>query len=687
MNVSSGTKPRVYYKKSGDNNTFVGNTSADNGWKYVEANGTSTPFDFTIDYSIINGGSIGVGDVVQYFVVAQDNAPAQNVAINSGTFAAQPTSVALTSAAFPIGGTINSYTIQASISGTFHVGTAQSAPYNTLTAAIAEVNSKVMNGAVTLLLDDATYNSTSETFPITIAQNSGASATNILTIKPNTSNTATITGSASALLKLNGADYVIIDGSNSGGSTRDLTINNTNTASCTPVWIASLGTGQGATNVTLKNCTLSTGSTTATTTYGVFTGASSAVGTAGDDNDQLLIQNNAINTAYYGVYAAAGSTGLLDGLQILQNAIGSSVTANQIGKAGITVIQATGATIAQNEIFNINGAVTNPQGIVIGTGVVSSSVSRNSIHGLFYNGTGGYGGKGIDINTGTASSALTISNNILYDILGDGWSTLSSDAIVGIRILGSTGGVNLYYNTVNLSGNAPRTAATVSAALYIVSTASSLNIRDNILSNSIVNATTSSKAYAIYSDAASSAFTAINYNDYYQRHPGSARYIGAADKATLSARQPGTTQDANSISADPLVNSATSLKPQLGSPVLATGTPVSVTVDYDNNSRSGSTPSMGAYENGADVVGPVVTYTALSNALVATSRTFSNVAATDISGINGSSGTRPRVYYKKGNLFNEWNDNTSSTQGWKWVEAMARHRHSTSRSTIRSCHW
>ncbi len=35
VNVTPGTRPRVYYKKSTDANAFVGNTSGDNGWKWV----------------------------------------------------------------------------------------------------------------------------------------------------------------------------------------------------------------------------------------------------------------------------------------------------------------------------------------------------------------------------------------------------------------------------------------------------------------------------------------------------------------------------------------------------------------------------------------------------------------------------------------------------------------------------
>jgi hypothetical protein len=43
------------------------------------------------------------------------------VAINSGTFASSPAGVALTSAAFPIGGSGNNYNIP--FAGTYNVGT------------------------------------------------------------------------------------------------------------------------------------------------------------------------------------------------------------------------------------------------------------------------------------------------------------------------------------------------------------------------------------------------------------------------------------------------------------------------------------------------------------------------------------------------------------------------------------
>src|SRR6185503_18178213 len=92
----------------------------------------------------------------------------------------------------------------------------------------------------------------------------------------------------------------------------------------------------------------------------------------------------------------------------------------------------------------------NARGLILSTRFVNSTVTRNTITGIRYTSTAGYGGKGMEINTGNASSNVTISNNFISDIKGDGWSDLTSDAIIGIRISGTTGGFNLYNNTVNL---------------------------------------------------------------------------------------------------------------------------------------------------------------------------------------------------------------------------------------------
>ena len=122
VNGNVGTRPRVYYKRTTDGNVWNDNMSGTDGWKYAEAAEATSPFSFTMDYSLLSGGTgVTTGDIVEYFVVAQDLAATPNIGINSGTFAAPPSSVALTAAAFPIGPTINTYTIATAYTGTYTV--------------------------------------------------------------------------------------------------------------------------------------------------------------------------------------------------------------------------------------------------------------------------------------------------------------------------------------------------------------------------------------------------------------------------------------------------------------------------------------------------------------------------------------------------------------------------------------
>ncbi|MFZ1703452.1 MAG: hypothetical protein WAT79_03845, partial [Saprospiraceae bacterium] len=112
INNTPGSKPRLWYKKSTENNSLaVTNTSASNGWKWVEATNATSPYNFVFDYSILTSPVVG-GDQIQYFMVAQDLAAVPNVASNLVIFNACgiPTSVALGTTLFPVTGT-NSFDI------------------------------------------------------------------------------------------------------------------------------------------------------------------------------------------------------------------------------------------------------------------------------------------------------------------------------------------------------------------------------------------------------------------------------------------------------------------------------------------------------------------------------------------------------------------------------------------------
>ncbi len=598
VNTSSGTKPRVYYKKSSDPND-------ETGWVYVEADNSSSPFNFTLDYSLLNDGSVSVGDIIQYFVVAQDLAPAPNVSINSGTFANPQSSVDLGSDAFPIGGTINSFNIVASISGAKTVGTG--GDYPSLTGAgglFEDINSKVVTGNITVnIISNLTEDGTNA-----LNQFNEEGGPWSLTIQPGDASTKTISGSyAGGLIRLNGADRVTIDGRYNGSGSW-LTFQNTSTSSSAVFMLISSGTGQGATNNTIRNCNILTGTSSATT-YGIHIGGST-LGNAGEDNDDNSILYNTI-VASNGIYAygtASTSSGGVDNLTITSNSVTCSTSVQAIG---IRVINILNSIISGNELDVQQTSPNAPVGISLETGVNNTTVSSNIVKRSAYTGTAGYGGRGITVGTGLTSSNITLVNNVIYGVTGDNWSSFggSSSMGIGIGVLGSTttlttttGGVNLYYNSVNMYNSYTRAStSTITTALYVGSGASNLDIRNNIFANSMDNlGNTTSKSYAIYSAASASAFTTINYNDYYASGPeGVLGFIGSADVTTLSAWQTATGQDGNSISADPQFVSNTNLKPFTGSPVLAAGTPITgITTDIEGSSRSGTSPSIGAYENG-----------------------------------------------------------------------------------------
>ncbi len=176
-------------------------------------------------YNFTFGGTAIPGNIVSYYIVAQDNASTPNViarpSAGAGGYTASPPDAATPPT------TPDFYVIQTTLTaGTYLVGAGQT--YLTITDAINAYNNSCLSGPVVFALTDAAYGP-SETFPILIS-NPAANSTNTLTIKPNTGVNATVTGSSTdALFKFNGADYITIDGSNSGGTTRNLTLINTST--------------------------------------------------------------------------------------------------------------------------------------------------------------------------------------------------------------------------------------------------------------------------------------------------------------------------------------------------------------------------------------------------------------------------------------------------------------------------
>lgn len=745
INVTPGTAPRLYYKKSSNNNTFADNTSSTNGWKWVESSNTSSQFDFTIDYSKLFGGTVSYGDKIMYFVIAQDILGVPKVNAKTCTFTSSPSSVDLTSAQFPVTGSVNYYMITSSspLAGNYTIslslfnkitgknlepkefsrkvireieiedyinpkekdkngkiipvedrnrkfvtveveekyfalsenGVKYTGPayvaftpeirkrfnlsdnlegnYANISSAVGDLNSAGISAAVTFSLLDANYGDTGtpEDFPITLYSINGASPVNTVTFKPSTV-TPTISGSsASSIFKLDGADYILINGSNSGGTDRSLTIENTRIASNTAaIWLASgSAANTGASNNIIKNCNIKTG-TNSSTTYGIYLSGIS-FGTSAYDNDNNTIQNNFIYKAYYGIYSINNSAGIADNLNISDNTLGTpaGTTTDYLGYMGIYQTYSTGSTLYRNIIQNLISTVTGKKGIYLYSGVTNATVSDNKIYSIKYTGTGGYGARGIDINTANSSSNILIFNNLIYDIIGDGDPASFTYMPIGISIDGTTGGIGIYNNSIYLYGDAYNSGSTYAglySCIFVNTTALSLDIRNNILMNTIYKTgIAGAKAYSFYSAASNAAYSNINCNDYYVSGANGILAFLGTDVTTLSGWKTATGQDKFSLNTNPGFNSTTDLSINTSVStcwgINGGGYPLSsVTTDFNGNPRSASLTSgstdIGAYEFTPSVSSPVLS---VSGAITDGGTSYLYYSGTTLASITWHSGS------------------------------------------------
>lgn len=502
--------------------------------------------------------------------------------------------------------TSNAVTLSVSqiLGGTYTVGTGGN--YATLTAAVAAYNNALcFSDNVVFTLTDATY-STAETFPIVMNENANAGLYTVM-VKPAAGVTAAITGSsASAIIKLNGADNVTIDGSNSGASDKSLTIENTNAAttntSSTVLWIGSASTTNGATNNTIKNTIVKGGSSSALAAI-MSSSGTTAGGVAEASNTNLTIQNNSVMKAYYGIGVAGNST-YQTGLSIIGNTIGSETAAEKIGAVGIFVSNNDNPNISNNYIFNITVSTSlNVSGIQIAAGVINGTVNSNRISNIKSTSTSGYGAYGINFASATGTTGTLVANNMISNIETANYSTTSLTwNAFGIRVGAAVPNLKFYNNTVNMYGNVGAGFNPgMSANFVTTAAAANIDMRNNIFRNVQSFAISGSSAYNVYLTTGTT-FTDINYNNYVGATSTNTTYRlgynGTANVADLAAWKTFTTKDLNSVAIAPNFVSNTDLHLATGTNTTLDniGTPIAaVTTDFDGNARS-ATPDMGADE-------------------------------------------------------------------------------------------
>lgn len=516
--------------------------------------------------------------------------------------------------------------IQSPIAGEYTIGTG--GDYPTLAAIFNDINILGLSGNTQLnIIENQTL---AVPFVINPWTEAGAGGY-FLTIKAGVPNVVLEgTATTDAVLVLNGADRVIIDGEFNVGE-RNLTIrNNATSGTNAAIWLKSAGTGLGCSDVTIKNTNVfgAATATTVTTTLGIYAaGATVSTSGTGADNDNLTIHNNHIKRAYYGIFVRGlSSTVLNDNLQIVGNIIGSEDPTEYVLYRGIDVTNAAAPLISQNYVNNMRRTDgSNIAAIDIGQNSAGAVITQNRIHGIVQASSGGWGAYGINISSGTGNTNFLIANNAITEISTMNYNASSTTYNpFGIRITGGTGH-KLYYNSVNLygvQGTAGGNPSLSSALLITSASVNSLDIRNNVFSNSL-EGLAGSNSYAICVIGSATSFANIDNNDYYGSGPyGVLGHLGTSynatsnSKTTLAAWQAATTKDLASKAEDPLYTANDNLLPSsFASPLVLSGIAIpGVTVDILGNQR-GVIPTIGAYE--VEVIGllPPVLVAPLKNSI------------------------------------------------------------------------
>jgi hypothetical protein len=509
--------------------------------------------------------------------------------------------------------------------------------YTTLNDAITAYNSMVLTQPVVFLLTDASYNVTAS---LAITTNPTASSSNTLTIKP-APNVSSIISTAvgGAIFKISG-DHIIIDGSNNGSTSRDLTINNEFNNLNVQIGGADMATS--AENITLKNCILM-GGPAANFNLNLESFAGSAPGYF----NNITIQNNSIAKTQFGIYIQAATGPFQNGtnVKILDNNL-ADTGINAIKRAGVTLSGLSfGCTIQNNTIGNTTVGGTNGwRGILVSTACSTVVIKNNNILNVTYTGTTSSAPKGIEINSPGGNNILVEANTV------SGIASSSSGTCSGIEmtsIAGNAINVVIQKNVVsNITNN--RAAALAAGILFAPSSSTNTSKLYNnfvfgisggisagiytassglkeIAYNTVLMTDPTGESYAFYftsvttlicrnnnfinrSASTSSSYganctssaigTNIDNNNYVGTPLGKKNNTDVFTMADMQTQGFG----ANSVNINPVFVSATDLHmATTGNETLDNkGTPIAgVITDIDDSARSASTPDIGADEFGS----------------------------------------------------------------------------------------
>ena len=496
-----------------------------------------------------------------------------------------------------------SYTIDPNGTGTSN--------YTSFTSAISALSTSGVSGSVTFNVKQGTYSE-----QVTIPSVTGASASNTITFQADPTNTAaaTVTNTPTGTsdnwtISLNGCSNVTLKGLTitSGGTTYGSLLIHTWTVSnisildnvfhgvATSTSANTAGIYYALPTEAQGNWTVS-GNTINDVSYGIYVYGSSYT----TSMDSIFIENNVINTTSYGLYPRYAK---------YQKVHGNTVNALGAYAYNYLYYPSYGVDV-QNNTMNCGTGY----GFYVYSAPSSTTGSQN-MYALFDNNTITAGTYGIRVGgTATATSyqfddviirnndiSLTGTTNYgIYLYAVEGAST--NRPVVENNIIASAGTGSIYgtyfYHCANVdyrhnSINVTAGSTTAGRAVYLnASTSTSyFTAGGNTVMNNIIVNTGGGYALEASSSASAGAHFTSDYNNYY----ASSTTPFGTGSSTLSAWQTASSQDANSVWGDPLFVSTTDLHVQ-GSSANAGGTPLGVLTDIDGDTRSATTPDMGADE-------------------------------------------------------------------------------------------
>ncbi len=493
------------------------------------------------------------------------------------------------------------------LSGPYTIGVGGS--YTTIAAAITDLNTNGVSGAVVFSLIDAAYSETGANLVINVTTNA-PTVTNTITFKPASSiqPNITISGCVSTAgasqysgFSVNGTSYITIDGSNNGTSSQDLTFtmnDGTNGRNVIQLY-------GNCDNVTIKNINISYQSpmVTANSSRGIYLNGQS---TGACDN--FTVQNcnigDATNTPYYatGITGSSGSLIYCTNITIKDNNLYGRIRPVYFFYVGVT---STTSEISNNNIYTYGGLnATTTYFSIFNTWGGTVNIFNNRMPVMTTNNTVTSGVFGISNLSAQSGAVCNIYNNFIGGNLS--FTGTGVPSVIALMYLQDNGTYNVYHNTFSFPSVSNSTER---SCIHISGTSAVVNLQNNIL----VNSTDATNAYCIWKS--NGTLTSDWNNLYVSGASANVGFVAAAAKQTLANWQ-SSGFDANSKSGAVVFTSATDL--HLDVTALPNynlvGTPQSSPYDFDidNDLRDATYPYIGADESAVLLPVELTSFTAVA---------------------------------------------------------------------------